>query len=1177
VAQTSPTISFSANNYVVSENGSSVVAFVTRGGDLSAQSTVDFATSDGTAAQRNKYLVSAGTLKFLPGESSKTIKILLIDNTIRDGSKSFTITLSNATGATLNAALAMTTINITDDDTNRINTNALDDSQYFVRQQYLDFLNRQPDAQGLAYWTGELNNCGTNAVCTHNRRIGISAAFFMHEEFAQVGNRPRPASLEFQQTGDVIYRLYRAAYGTLPGAPSRANLLYAQFMPDRAQLVGGPQLAQNTIDFTNQFVARSAFKTSYPDAMTALEFVNKLFDTANLTPYTTERQQEADALANGAKTRAQVLLDVIGIAEFVQREANPAFVLNQYFGYLRRNPDQAGYDFWLNVLQNRDPNNFLGMVCSFITSREYQERFSTATSRRNADCLNNGPTNNRAPAVDGGSERTTTLPNNTVNLTATVADDGQPSGSSLSFFWSKESGPGTVTFSPPDRKDTVATFSVPGIYLLRISVDDSQLTNYDLITVTVRAAGDVSGPTLTFNPANGTTVNSTTPLIEINYLDDDSGVDTTTLLLTIDGTNYTSLFTITGTKAFYQVALGGGQHTIQVSLRDLAGNLSQGTSRFSISVFRSLPEAIPTTGSAPLAVTFITKGEYTDGAINRYRWDFQGDGIFDTNDPGARNYSRTFTQRGTFNAVLEILNDRNQIATATVTIVVTGSPPVANASVNPSNGAVPLNVSFIGSGTDSDGTIAKFEWDFEGDGVFDFSSTSTGNTSHTYSTAGTFNAVFRVTDNTGLTGTATATATAIRTGPPGSPTATISLPANPLTITAPTTVNFNGSGSDPGGSITKYEWDFNGDGVYEFSSTTGAATSFRYESPGAFTAALRVTDDSNLTGIDTIDVTVNLPVSLALNTDTCKPLQGGTINVNTFQGATTPVTIFIRNRAGQTVKTLVNNVSRTAGNYSDTWDCKDSTGSIVPEGAYYAILQYEANGQTRTLDLTNTTGGTFYNPTWTMSTTGGPACSTCPFKPLENNFLKVDFVLPQASETTVSIRLFNSIAEVVLLFDRRLYGRGTYTAFWDGTDTSGRIVTPPAGEQFLWGMTAFTFPTNGIFVEAAPQLTNVTANPNYFDPATGNFISPQSPTTKINYILSKQASVSLQVFRSGTNTLMRNIVQTGVAAGTGVIEWDGRDDNGIFVDKGDYRLAVKATDATGNQSIVRYVLVRVFY
>jgi PKD repeat protein len=595
------------------------------------------------------------------------------------------------------------------------------------------------------------------------------------------------------------------------------------------------------------------------------------------------------------------------------------------------------------------------------------------------------------------------------------------------------------------------------------------------------------------------------------------------------------------------------------------------------STFRGLPEASPTSGVVPLTVTFITRAFYTGGGIIRYRWDFEGDGIFDTSDPGARNYTRTFTQKGIYNAVLEVMNDRNQITTASVTITVSGRPPTAAASVNPSNGASPLTVNFTGSGTDTDGTIVKYEWDFEGDGTFDFTSSTTGNTTHVYNSAGTFNAVFRVTDNDGLTATAQVTATAIRVGPPGSPTATITSPANPITVNAPFTVSFNGLGTDPDGKIIKYEWDFDGNGVYDFSSSTSAATSFRYESPGTFTAALRVTDNSGLTGIDTIDITVNIIVNLTLPNDTCRPLQGGTISVNSSQGGTTPITIFIRNATGQTVRTLVNNVLRTAGTYSDAWDCKDAKGEVVPEGSYFAILQYVANGQTRILDESTTTGGVLFNPDWTMSTSQGSACFNCLFKPLEDDFLKVDFNLNRAAEVSVSVRLFFRVDEIVPLFDRKLFGRGNFTIFWDGTDATGRIVTPPPGEQLLWGMTAFTLPNNAIFVEAAPQLSNVSVSPNYFDPATGNFISPQSSTAKVTYTLSKEGRVLLQVFRTGTNRLVRTITQANVPAGAGIIEWDGRNQNGIFVDKGDYHLALKAIDAASNQSVVRFLLVRVFY
>src|SRR4030095_10781143 len=65
---------------------------------------------------------------------------------------------------------------------------------------------------------------------------------------------------------------------------------------------------------------------------------------------------------------------------------NPAFVLMQYFGYLRRDQDPAGYAFWLDVVNSREPNNYRAMVCAFITSSEYQLRFGTVATRSNADC-----------------------------------------------------------------------------------------------------------------------------------------------------------------------------------------------------------------------------------------------------------------------------------------------------------------------------------------------------------------------------------------------------------------------------------------------------------------------------------------------------------------------------------------------------------------------------------------------------------------------------------------------------------------------------------------------------------------------------------------------------------------------------------------------------------------------
>ncbi|HLE61746.1 MAG TPA: DUF4214 domain-containing protein, partial [Pyrinomonadaceae bacterium] len=139
----------------------------------------------------------------------------------------------------------------------------------------------------------------------------------------------------------------------------------------------------------NDFVQRSDFLQLYPGTLTNAEFVNRLFDTAGLTPFDAERQQQIDAM-NAGKTSAQVVRDVIELTAFKARELNPSFVLMQYFGYLRRDPEPAGYAFWLDILNNREPNNYLAMVCAFITSAEYQQRFSPIVTRSNSDCAGIG-------------------------------------------------------------------------------------------------------------------------------------------------------------------------------------------------------------------------------------------------------------------------------------------------------------------------------------------------------------------------------------------------------------------------------------------------------------------------------------------------------------------------------------------------------------------------------------------------------------------------------------------------------------------------------------------------------------------------------------------------------------------------------------------------------------------
>jgi hypothetical protein len=240
--------------------------------------------------------------------------------------------------------------------------NPIDTDMFFVRQHYLDFLSREPEQDGLAYWSNEIARCGTDAACIHNRQIDVSAAFFM--------------SKEFQDTGHFVYLMYKGSYGRLPN--------YAEFMPDRSQVVGGTTLEEGKAALLNQWVERDEFKTAYPASLTSEQYVQKLLDTAGLGGNTALRDSLTQSM-NAGRTRAEILRDVIDNEALKSREYNSSFVLMEYFGYLRRDPEVDGYKFWLNVL-NSEPGNYRGMVCSFITSREYQERFSSFAQHSNREC-----------------------------------------------------------------------------------------------------------------------------------------------------------------------------------------------------------------------------------------------------------------------------------------------------------------------------------------------------------------------------------------------------------------------------------------------------------------------------------------------------------------------------------------------------------------------------------------------------------------------------------------------------------------------------------------------------------------------------------------------------------------------------------------------------------------------
>jgi Calx-beta domain/WD40-like Beta Propeller Repeat len=361
--ENTPTVQFANLGFSISEGASFGTLTVTRSGSTTAAATVDFSTVNGTATNKSDYIANFGTLKFNAGETAKTFRVLITDDAYIEADETLTVTLSNPTGAAL-GSFNTSVLTILDNDTALPTTNPINDARFFVNQQYFDFLNRAPEQGGLDYWTDQITRCGSNPTCLLSRRNAVSAAFFIEAEF--------------QLTGFFVYRLHQASFGVLP--------LRQRFIMDRARVAVGPTLEADKLTLANDFVMRDAFLMRYPASFTPEQFVNKLFDTAGLIPFTAERQRFINDMHNG-KTRAQVLIEVIEIPEYKTREFNPAFVIMQYFGYLGRDPEPGGFAFWLDVLNNRQPNNYPGLVCAFITSEEYQLRFSPVITANNSQCI----------------------------------------------------------------------------------------------------------------------------------------------------------------------------------------------------------------------------------------------------------------------------------------------------------------------------------------------------------------------------------------------------------------------------------------------------------------------------------------------------------------------------------------------------------------------------------------------------------------------------------------------------------------------------------------------------------------------------------------------------------------------------------------------------------------------
>jgi pimeloyl-ACP methyl ester carboxylesterase len=387
-------LQFSVASYSANEGEGHASIVVTRIGNSSVAASVDFQTVDdpaavpcnpalkrpdgssypqGAAYARCDYATSIETVTFAAGDTQpKTITIPLIDDAYVEGAETVQLKLLNPSGATLGAHNTVD-LTITDNDTAGAQ-NPIFSTPFFVRMHYLDFLSREPETGEP--WSGVLNRCANpfnldpnhpTAACD---RIIVSQSFF--------------GSPEFRLKGFYVFTFYRVAFNRRPA--------YEEIIPDMRSVSGASpeEVYQKRAALPVNFTTRPEFKRLY-DALSNAGFVNTLFDRYGLGSVTTPEPANpeggarvvltrADLISRlgasgaGSLTRAQVLRAVVESNEVGAAEYNQAFVAMQYYGYLRRTPEEDGYQAWLRVI-NQDPNNIRIMVNGFMNSTEYRLRF----------------------------------------------------------------------------------------------------------------------------------------------------------------------------------------------------------------------------------------------------------------------------------------------------------------------------------------------------------------------------------------------------------------------------------------------------------------------------------------------------------------------------------------------------------------------------------------------------------------------------------------------------------------------------------------------------------------------------------------------------------------------------------------------------------------------------------
>lgn len=625
-----------------------------------------------------------------------------------------------------------------------------------------------------------------------------------------------------------------------------------------------------------------------------------------------------------------------------------------------------------------------------------------------------------------------------------------------------------------------------------------------------------------------------------------------------------------------------------------------------VTVLRQLAVALRasvTSGFAPITVNFSPVLQ-SQNATNRHYWDFEGDGGevdggLGTPDQGfdkvvsllsgslidydviGRDYIHTFDTPGIYTTRLRVWDANGLQKEANVTITVLNQNPVVTTRADTDNGEVPLTVNFSATATDNEG-VATFDWDYDGNGEYDEStagSLSSGvyraQGQYVYTNTGTYQAILRVTDNLGAQTEVALPHIKIRVLPEGSASASMSV--SPDSGDAPLDVAFAGSAAVPNGrSVIKWEWDFDGDGVFD-QETSNRSVNYQFSSGGKYYPRLRIHTEDGQTAETVSEVVVNTVHKLSIIANTFDPENSESATVATELGGNGPVSIVIEDSAGNEVRTLVPWADRSSGSYQDSWDGKDNQGKILSPGAYYAVLKYKESGNEVVLNLRETTGGKIFYPSTWGCRRGISPCGTLTIpdhslEPFNGSPWVFGYDSPYVAEMTSYMTIYRTDQVVNVFFQRHPVGVGNHEIVWNGEGTDGRLL-PTVSTRYLISLFGHTLADNTIFLNHGVRVTSLRVSPSILYP-----ISANKDTGEITLDLSKDADLELYVtdVETGAEVLRKNLGHAEAGIGQS-FSWVPQNNQGVSLAPGPYRVSIQATDKYGYISLPIHAMQRIRY